>query len=210
MNPTFAAAMLIVALSLPASVRDACAESDVIIDYPRASDVIAFWREAGPDLWFAKNPKFDEEFRNRFSILYAAARDDQLAHWLATPEGSLALILLLDQYPRNSFRGTPQMYATDAQARRAADLAIAAGHDRRIEPALRVFMYLPFAHSEDLNDQDRCVELAGRLGEPHRSRALHHRDIIQRFGRFPHRNPILGRAMTANEQKYLDDGGYRG
>jgi uncharacterized protein (DUF924 family) len=209
MNPTFAAAML-VALSIPASVRDACAETDVIIGYPTASDVIAFWREAGPEQWFAKNPQFDAEFRDRFSVLYAAAREEELAHWLATPQGSLALILMLDQYPRNSFRGTAQMYATDAQARRAADLAIAAGHDRQIEPALRIFLYLPFAHSEDLNDQNRCVELARRLGEPHLSRALHHRDIIQRFGRFTHRNLILGRAITPDEQKYLDEGGYRG
>jgi uncharacterized protein (DUF924 family) len=209
MNPTFAAAMLL-ALSIPASVRDTCAETDVIIDYPTASDVIAFWREAGPEQWFAKNPQFDAEFRNRFSVLYAAARDDQLAHWHATPEGSLALILLLDQYPRNSFRGTTEMYATDAQARRAADLAIAAGHDQRIEPALRVFVYLPFAHSENLADQDRSVELVRRLGEPHLSHAEHHREIIRRFGRFPHRNPILGRAMKTGEQQYLDDDGYKG
>ena len=210
MTRAFAASMLTIALSLPLSVHNACAETDVIVDIPRSSDVIAFWREAGPERWFAKDAKFDDEFRNRFAILYSAARDDGLAHWQATPEGSLALILLLDQYPRNSFRGTPEMYATDAQARRAADLAIAAGHDQRIEPALRVFMYLPFAHSESLADQDRSVELVRRLGEPHLSHAEHHREIIRRFGRFPHRNPILGRAMKTNEQKYLDDGGYKG
>jgi uncharacterized protein (DUF924 family) len=134
----------------------------------------------------------------------------ELEHWHATPGGSLALIVLLDQYPRNAFRGTPQMYATDAAARRAADIAIAAGHDQWVDPALQLFVYLPFVHSEAMADQDRAVALIRRLGEPHLKHALGHRDIVRRFGRFPHRNPILGRPMRPEEQRFLDDGGFAG
>ena len=175
-----------------------------------AGAVLAFWREAGPSMWFAKDPAFDKRFRERFADFHAKAAQGELRDWLAAPESALALVLLLDQYPRNSFRGTARMYATDAAARAAASAAIAKGHDRAVEPALQMFFYLPFAHSEDLADQDRAVELCRRLGEPHLSHAVHHRDIIRRFGRFPHRNPILGRAMRPEEQRYLDEGGYKG
>ena len=172
--------------------------------------VVAFWRDAGPGMWFAKDPAFDARFRDRFRVLHEAVARGEHRDWAATPEGALALVLLVDQYPRNSFRGTARMYATDALARELTTAAIAAGHDRRVEPALQTFFYLPYAHSEDLADQDRAVELVKRLGEPHLSHAIHHRDIIKRFGRFPHRNPILGRAMMPDEQQYLDEGGYRG
>jgi uncharacterized protein (DUF924 family) len=173
-------------------------------------DVVAFWRAAGPSMWFAKDPAFDARFRETFRGLYELAKRGDLRHWSATPESALALVLLLDQYPRNSFRGTARMYTTDAAAREAASAAVAAGHDRAVEPALQMFFYLPFAHSEDMADQDRAVELCRRLGDPHSSRAEHHRDIVRRFGRFPHRNPILGRAMRPEEQQYLDEGGYQG
>jgi uncharacterized protein (DUF924 family) len=118
--------------------------------------------------------------------------------------------LLLDQYPRNSFRNTPRMYATDAAARDVADAAITAGHDRAVEVGLQVFIYLPFGHSEDLADQERSVALAERLGEPTLTLAKHHRDIVRRFGRFPHRNPILGRPMRPEEQRFLNEGGFAG
>ena len=175
-----------------------------------AGAVVAFWREAGPSMWFAKDPAFDTRFRERFADLHAKAAQGVLRDWLAAPESALALVLLLDQYPRNSFRGTARMYATDAAASAAASAAIAAGHDRAVEPALQMFFYLPFAHSEAMADQDRAVELCRRLGDPHLSRAEHHRDIIRRVGRFPHRNPILGRAMRPAEQRSLDEGGYKG
>lgn len=175
-----------------------------------AGAVLAFWREAGPSMWFAKDPAFDRRFRERFADLHAKAAQGGLRDWLAAPESALALVLLLDQYPRNSFRGTARMYATDVAARAAASAAIAAGHDRVVEPALQVFFYLPFGHSEDIADQDRAVEFCRRLGEPHLSHAEHHREIIRRFGRFPHRNLILGRTMRLEEQKYLDEGGYKG
>lgn len=102
------------------------------------------------------------------------------------------------------------MYSTDALAREVAADAVAAGHDREVDAELRAFLYLPFGHSEDLGDQERSVALAARLGEPNASRAEGHRAIVRRFGRFPHRNKILGRATTAGEQKFLDDGGFAG
>lgn len=175
-----------------------------------AREVVAFWQQAGPSLWFAKDPGFDRRFRERFASLYAAAAAGELLDWAATAEGALGLIVLLDQYPRNSFRGTARMYATDAMARERADAAIRAGHDRRVPPELAMFIYLPFGHSESLADQERSVELSRRLGPPHLAHAEHHRDIVREFGRFPHRNAILGRLSSAAEQRYLASGGYQG
>lgn len=175
-----------------------------------AAAVVGFWREAGPGRWFAKDADFDRRFRGRFLSAHEAAVRGDLAGWQDTAEGALALLLLLDQFPRNAFRGTPRMYASDALARRVAHAAIAAGHDRAVAIELALFFYLPFGHSEDPTDQERSVALAERLGQPNLSHAQRHRDIISRFGRFPHRNPILGRAMTEAEQHYLDSGGYAG
>ena len=175
-----------------------------------AFSVVEFWREAGPSLWFAKDSEFDRRFRERLLSTHEAAARRDLDGWLGTPTGALALILLLDQFPRNAFRGTQRMYATDAKARAAAAAAIEAGHDRAVPSELRLFIYLPFGHSEDPADQERSVTLAQALGEPDLSHAKRHRDIVRRFGRFPHRNPILGRSMTADEQRYLDGGGYAG
>jgi uncharacterized protein (DUF924 family) len=175
-----------------------------------AETVVDFWRAAGPGLWFAKDAEFDRRFRERFILLHEAAARGELGQWLAAPEGALALVLLLDQFPRNAFRGTARMYATDDRAREVADAAINAGHDQRVEAEVRLFFYLPFAHSENPADQERSVALNRHLGEPNRSHAERHRDIIRRFGRFPHRNPILGRPMRPEEQRYLDEGGYAG
>jgi uncharacterized protein (DUF924 family) len=176
----------------------------------RAEGVVAFWREAGRERWFAKDEAFDDAFRSRFAAEFEAAARGDLSAWNATAEGALALSILLDQYPRNSFRGTPRMYATDAAARAVAEAAIRAGHHLAVEPELAIFFLLPFGHSEDLAHQDRSVELATALGDETRKHAEHHRDIIRRFGRFPHRNAILGRETTAAEQAYLDAGGYAG
>ena len=161
-------------------------------------------------MWFAKDADFDRRFRETFLGEHEAAARGELDAWMTTPEGALALLLLLDQFPRNSFRGTPRMYATDAAARRIAAAAIDAGHDRKVPPDLRLFFYLPFGHSEDLADQERCVALCRPLGQPDAEHSERHRDIVQRFGRFPHRNPILGRKMTPEEQEFLDQGGYAG
>ena len=175
-----------------------------------ADDVIGFWRQAGPSKWFAKDADFDRRFREAFLGAHEAAMRGDLDGWLATADGALALVLLLDQFPRNAFRGTPRMYASDATARRIAAAAVEAGHDRQAPPELRLFLYLPFAHSEDIPDQERSVVLCRLLGPPNSGNSERHRDIVRRFGRFPHRNPILGRTMTEEEQAFLDQGGYAG
>ncbi|WIM14240.1 DUF924 family protein [Enhydrobacter sp.] len=177
---------------------------------PDALAILDFWRQAGPAMWFAKDDAFDRRFRDSFLRLYRAAERGDLSSWLETPEGALALVLLLDQFPRNAFRGTPAMYATDTVARKAARSAIEAGHDRAVPADLAVFFYLPFGHSESIADQRQCLALTEWLDEQTRSRARHHHDIVQRFGRFPHRNAILGRTTTAEEQRYLDSDGYKG
>jgi len=176
----------------------------------RAQAVLDFWEQAGPALWFAKDDAFDKRFRERFLLDHEAAARGELANWQATPEGALALVILLDQFPRNAFRGTPRMYGTDASARRVASLSLAAGYDRTFPVPLRKFFVLPFAHSEELADQERAVALARRLGADDLAHAEHHRDIVRRFGRFPHRNAILGRPSTKEETDYLDHGGYTG
>jgi uncharacterized protein (DUF924 family) len=120
------------------------------------------------------------------------------------------LVLLLDQFPRNAFRGSARMYGTDPAARAVARSAVARGHETRVERALRPFVYMPFAHSESLADQDLSVSLFERLGGVEVGHARRHRDIIRRFGRFPHRNDVLGRETTADERRYLDEGGFAG
>ncbi len=175
-----------------------------------AAAIVGFWWQAGPAAWFAKDAAFDRGFRDRFLRLHEAAVRGDCDGWAATPYGALALLLLLDQFPRNAFRDTPRMYASDDKARAIAAGAIDAGFQRRVDPSLRLFFGLPFAHSEAIADQDRSVELARDIGPSDQKRAEHHRDIIRRFGRFPHRNPILGRAMRTQEQRYLDEGGYAG
>ena len=174
------------------------------------NDVIGYWSAAGSGKWFKKDPRFDEAIRLRFEPVHHAAARGDYDSWQASAEGCLALVILLDQFPRNAFRGTPCMYATDAMARQAASDAIAVGHDRLVEAALRPFFYLPFGHSEVLADQERSVALSRALGQPHLAHAGGHHAIVQRFGRFPHRNPILGRAMRPEEQQFLDAGGYAG
>jgi uncharacterized protein (DUF924 family) len=124
-----------------------------LADVAQAGEVIAFWRAAGPQLWFAKDDNFDRRLRERFLRLHEAAARGDLRDWLGFPDGALALLILLDQFPRNAFRGSPRMYATDEMARKIAVAAISAGHDDAFEPELRLFFYLPFGHSEKLQDQ---------------------------------------------------------
>jgi uncharacterized protein (DUF924 family) len=174
------------------------------------AELVAFWREAGAARWFAKDDAFDVLFRHRFLEAHLAAARRELDGWLDTAEGGLGLMLLLDQFPRNAFRGTAHMYATDPLARLLAGKAIDAGLDRRVEPDLRVFFYLPFEHSERLADQERALGLARELGGEHEKYAIGHHDIVRRFGRFPHRNRILGRDTTPEEQAFLDGGGFAG
>lgn len=173
-------------------------------------EIVGFWREAGPDRWFEKNADFDATFHDRFRDAHFSAARREFEEWSETSTGSLALLLLLDQFPRNCFRNTGHMYATDSLARMYADRALACGHDQELEVALRVFFYLPFTHSEDLAYQERACILNEPLGGLSLHHAIGHRDIIARFGRFPHRNRILGRETTAEEQAFLDEGGFAG
>jgi uncharacterized protein (DUF924 family) len=174
-------------------------------------EVIAFWRQAGPEKWFAKDEAFDRECRERFLLTYEAAARGDLNEWELTPDGSLAVILLLDQFPRNMFRGTRQVYKTDPVALMTADRAIEKGHDGQVDPVFRRFFYLPFMHSEELRHQERSVSLNESLGDPESVKfARHHHSVIARFGRFPHRNAILGRQTTAEEAAFLEEDDFRG
>ena len=174
------------------------------------ADIVAFWREAGEDKWFDKDVAFDGACRERFLALHMAVAARRHDDWMATAEGALGLILLVDQIPRNVFRGTGHMYATDGLARHYARAARAAGFIGRVALELRVFFCLPFSHSEALGDQDVAVALITSLGQPWLKHAERHRAIIRRFGRFPHRNALLGRETTREEAAFLADGGFAG
>ena len=175
---------------------------------PDARDIVDFWRDAGPKRWFGGGEAFDRECEARFSELHFAAARRTLDHWMDAPEGALALLLLLDQVPRNIFRGTAHAYATDGLARTFARQAIAAGFDTQVDRALRLFFYLPFEHAEDLDDQALSVRLHRSLPGPDAGLwARRHLEVIRRFGRFPHRNAALGRTSTPEELDYLEAGG---
>lgn len=181
------------------------------------NDVVGFWAKAGPRKWFSKDHAFDSAIALKFEQTHYRASMRRYDAWSETAEGSLGLLILLDQFPRNMYRNTPHAFATDPLARMFARKAIAAGHDHdpAIAPELRPFFYLPFEHSESLVDQEFSVQLFASLqadtgDEESMKYALIHRDIIARFGRFPHRNPGLGRETTAAEQEFLDEGGFAG
>lgn len=177
---------------------------------PKAAEVVRFWREVGREAWFSKDENFDSIFHGRFLDLHFSAARRELDSWIDTPEGALALLILLDQFPRNCFRGSAHMYATDPLARHFARQALAAGHDMACEVDTRLFFYLPFSHSENLADQDIAVDRGRALGEENLKHAIGHRDIVRRFGHFPHRNALLGRATSPDEQAFLDSGGFSG
>jgi uncharacterized protein (DUF924 family) len=172
--------------------------------YP-PSAVLDFW--FAPEMekrWFRSSEALDAEIRERFASPWQAGRDGRLAHWEETPEGALALVILLDQFPLNMFRNRPEGFSTEAAARQVAERAIARGFDRQLDGAALAFLYLPFMHSEDLADQERSVRLFEAAGLTENLRfARHHRDIVARFGRFPHRNAILGRDSSQEEVDWL-------
>jgi uncharacterized protein (DUF924 family) len=185
----------------------------------RIDEILSFWFEE-PDgtagksrkVWFVKNPDFDAEIRTRFLVDYEQAAAGSLDSWQNSAPGSLALILLLDQFPRNLFRGTPQAFATDGKALVVAQAAIARGFDQALPPIQRTFIYMPFMHSENLEIQHRSVELFRPLAEDPETRnsyvyAIKHLEVIQRFGRFPHRNAILDRANILEETEFLKQPG---
>jgi uncharacterized protein (DUF924 family) len=180
-----------------------------------SSDIIDFWREAGPNTWFAKDDAFDQSIRDHFESLHMQASHGGLSGWAETAEGALALLILLDQFPRNLYRGSAHAFATDPLAHATALQALERGFHLKVAGELRPFFFLPFEHSERLEDQDRAIALCeahrDATGDADTLRWAHvHRDIIARFGRFPHRNRCLGRVTTPEEQAYLDGGGFSG
>ena len=181
-----------------------------------ADEVLAFWfgREDEPgygefrEAWFRKDPEFDQQVQERFGPLYERAAAGELDGWREEARSCLALVICLDQFPRNMFRGDGRTHATDDKALETARYALERALDRELPPFQRVFVYMPFMHSESVEDQRRSVELFGRLadepGAPDvTSYAAGHRDIVGRFGRFPHRNGILGRETTSEEAEFL-------
>lgn len=174
----------------------------------KPSDVVEFWRDAGAGKWFRGGAAFDEACRARFGEAHHLAARRELDIWMREAEGALALLLLLDQIPRNIFRGSAHAFATDPLALVHASAAVAAGFDARVDPELRLFFYLPFEHSESMDDQDRAVALFKSLGPGvYLDYAVVHRDVIANFGRFPHRNRALGRESTPKELAWLAAGG---
>jgi uncharacterized protein (DUF924 family) len=181
----------------------------------KPQDVLGFWTAAGPDRWFSKSEAFDDAIRLKFEPVHLAAARGKYDAWAAEAQGALALVILLDQFPRNLYRDSGHAFATDGKARAIAAAAVAAGHDKAVAPELRPFLYLPYEHSESLADQETGIALFEGLlkdtGDADSLKwAIAHRDIIARFGRFPHRNAALGRATTAAEQAFLDEGGFAG
>jgi uncharacterized protein (DUF924 family) len=188
--------------------------------HPEAQTVLAFWFGEGDERgksrvqWFRKEPAFDEEIRARFLPLYRQAAGGACDHWKDSTPDCLALIVVLDQFPRNLFRDSADAFATDAAARAATRQMLARGDDAPLLPVERVFVYLPLEHSESLADQEECLRLMKALSVFEETRDLHvwaekHRVIIERFGRFPHRNAALGRESTAEEIAFLQQPGSR-
>ncbi|MGJ3245231.1 MAG: DUF924 family protein [Elainellaceae cyanobacterium] len=189
----------------------------------QVTDVLEFWfgdpsskdaeYEQRRKLWFRKQETVDQEIRERFESTYERAASGQLDSWHNSPEGCLALVIVLDQFPRNMFRNDPNAFATDAKALAVSQWAIAQRFDQALDPIQRLFLYLPFEHSEQLTHQNQSVEHFARLvnDAPELSDtysyAIRHRQVIERFGRFPHRNSILGRNSTPEEREFLKQPG---
>jgi len=186
-------------------------ELESVLDFWFGTPTSADWGQPRR-VWFVKKAAFDREVRSRFLSTYRQAASGELDAWEATPKGCLALLLLLDQFPRNMFRNTPQAFATDDRALAIAQSAIARNFDRELLFVQRWFIYLPLEHSENLQHQNDCVKLFSQLATEGDENspvewAKRHRDVIARFGRFPHRNKILGRENTPEEEAFLQQPG---
>ncbi|MGD8783225.1 MAG: DUF924 family protein [Thioalkalispiraceae bacterium] len=170
-----------------------------------SEDILDFWfSDEVAKRWFKSAPEFDNELRDKFESLYLDAKNGDYDHWLETPNGCLALVILFDQLPLNIYRGKQQSFATEARAREVANHAISQSFDEEMTEKQKIFIYMPFMHSENLADQDRSIELYEKAGLKENLRfARHHRELIKRFGRFPHRNRVLGRQSTQAEREYL-------
>lgn len=154
--------------------------------------------------WYNSTSQFDQQIRDQFETVWRTARNGHLDDWEASADGALALVILLDQMPLNMYRGLAESFSTEAQARAVAARAIERGFDSQLMDSGKAFLYMPFMHSEDLADQDRSVALYEEAGLKNNLKfALHHRDIVRRFGRFPHRNAILSRTSTQDEEAWL-------
>jgi uncharacterized protein (DUF924 family) len=183
----------------------------------KAGEVLDFWfgREGEPgygefrEAWFTKDPEFDQRVRDRFEALHQAAAAGELDDWKEEARSCLALVILLDQLPRNMYRGDPRSYATDYKAQETAEHAVDRAFDRELPAFQRMFLYMPFMHSEDLAHQRRSVELFRALGGENDATgyAVRHMEIVERFGRFPHRNEVLGRQTTPEEAEFLTQPG---
>jgi uncharacterized protein (DUF924 family) len=183
----------------------------------KAGEVLDFWfgREGEPgygefrEAWFTKDPEFDQRVRDRFEALHQAAAAGELDDWKEEARSCLALVILLDQLPRNMYRGDPRSYATDYKAQETAEHAVDRAFDRELPAFQRMFLYMPFMHSEDLAHQRRSVELFRALGGENDATgyAVRHMEIVERFGRFPHRNEVLGRRTTPEEAEFLTQPG---
>lgn len=178
------------------------------------ADVLDFWFAGDPTKyrmeWFKKDPAFDDEIRAKFLPTVKAAQRGELKTWEEAPKTALALLVTMDQFPRNLFRGSPEAFATDPEARRVCKDVLKKGWDNDFTPSEKMFVYLPLEHSEDLKDQELAVEMFSKMEQPEgqlTEYAKRHLVVIQRFGRFPHRNHVLGRVPTPEEEKYLAEGG---
>lgn len=175
-------------------------------------DVLAFWLdEIGPSGWYKADDALDQQIRDRFLDDWSEASEGGLSMWLTYPSGTLAYLIVTDQFPRNMFRGDADAFAMDRFALAAAKIAVSRGWDRRIDPPARQFFYLPLMHSENLSDQDRCVRLLLERMPEAEDNLLHaraHREVIRQFGRFPYRNDVLSRTSQPREREYLENGGY--
>jgi uncharacterized protein (DUF924 family) len=176
-----------------------------------AAEIVSFWQAAGHDRWFKMDEAFDDEIRRSFLGAYEDAAAGKYADWEKTAEGALALLILLDQFPRNMFRGQARAFETDVMARGITAGALVRAFDSQAPADLRLFFYVPFEHSENLADQERGIAFYRAAGDVDGLKwAEIHADIISRFGRFPHRNLALGRVTTPEEQAFLDGGGFAG
>ena len=178
---------------------------------PTSKDVLDFWFSAGSKMWFTKDDAFDQSIRDRFLTLHGKAAGGGIDEWATGAEGTLALIIVLDQFSRNLHRNSPLAFATDEKALGLSQGLIAKRQDIEFPVNARLWIYMPFQHSEDLEIQERSIALFEAIDDPENLRYAHvHLDIIQKFGRFPHRNEVLGRTSSVEELKFLAAGGFAG
>ncbi len=176
-----------------------------------AASVLEFWQNAGPKTWFSKSDAFDTSIKQQFGALHEKAAANELSSWESQPDSVLALILILDQFSRNLFRNDARAFAQDELCLKITKSALSLEFDTKVDPSVKQFFYMPLMHSESILDQRHCVSLFHAANLPDNLKyAILHRDIIERFGQFPHRNSVLGRPTSPAERAFLDGGGFSG